>query len=117
MTDEQLSRRPAPRIEVLGEVQGEVMVYEPMTITDISRTGAQIETAVPLRINSLHDFRLVLGDRSIVVKGRIVHAHVCEVEDQTTVYRAGVEFVQPPTRVANAIAEFLDEIATRRTRG
>ena len=116
MTDDESPDRRAPRIEILGELQGEVMVYEPMTITDISRTGARIETTFPLRINSLHDFRLVLGDRSIVVKARIVHAHVCDVEDQTTVYRAGIEFIQPSTRVAEAIAEFVDEIVSRRSR-
>jgi hypothetical protein len=117
MTVEEASEGRAPRIEVLGEVEGAVMVYEPMTITDISRTGAQIETAVPLRIDSLHDFRLVLGDRSVVVKGRIAHARVSDVEGQATIYRAGVEFIQPPARVAEAIAAFLDEIVARRHRG
>jgi hypothetical protein len=114
MTDESPEGR-APRVEILGELQGEVMVYEPMTITDISRTGARIETTFPLRINSLHDFRLVLGSLSIIVKGRIVHAHVCDVEDQTTVYRAGIEFIQPSAPVAEAIAEFVDEIVRRRS--
>lgn len=117
MTAEEASEGRAPRIAVLGEVQGAVMVYEPMAITDISRTGAQIETAVPLRIDSLHDFRLVLGDRSVVVKGRIVRAHVSDVEGQATIYRAGVEFIQPPARVAEAIADFLDEIVARRHQG
>ncbi len=116
MTDDESPDRRAPRIEILGELQGEVMVYEPMTITDISRTGARIETTFPLRINSLHDFRLVLGGRSIVVKGRIVHERVCDVEDQTTVYRAGIEFIQPSERVAEAIAQFVDEIISRRSK-
>lgn len=115
MTDDDAAERRAPRIEILGELQGEVMVYEPMTITDISLTGAQIETTVPLRINSLHDFRLQLGHRSVVVKGRIAHAHVCDVEDQATIYRAGVEFVQPSARIAEAIAEFVDAIVAART--
>lgn len=116
MTDDEAPEARAPRIEILGELQGEVMVYEPMTVTDISRTGARIETAFPLRINSLHDFRLVLGDRSIIVKGRIVHAHVCDVENQTTIYLAGIEFIQPSARVAEAIVEFVDEIVCRRSR-
>jgi hypothetical protein len=114
MSDNEVEHRRAPRVEILGEVAGEVMVYEPMTITDISRTGAQIETAVPLRLNSLHDFRLQLGDRSIVVKGRIAHAHVSDVGDRTTLYRAGVEFVQPSARVAEAIREFVDAIVAGR---
>jgi hypothetical protein len=108
--------RRTQRIEILGELQGEVMVYEPMAITEISRAGAQIETEFPLHIDSLHDFRLVLGSRSIIVKGRIVHAHVCDVEDQATIYRAGIEFVQPSERIVEAIGEFMDEIVASRAR-
>jgi PilZ domain len=114
MADEKVENRRAPRIEILGELQGEVMVFEPMTITDISRTGAQVETTVPLRLNSLHDFRLQLGDRSLVVKGRIVHARISDVADQATLYRAGVEFVQPPDRITEAIREFVDAIVAGR---
>jgi hypothetical protein len=108
--------RRTQRIEILGELQGEVMVYEPMAITEISRAGAQIETSFPLQIDSLHDFRLVLGDRSLVVKARIVHAHVCDVEDHATIYRAGIEFVQPSERIIEAIGEFMDEIIASRAR-
>ena len=65
--------RDGERIEILGELHGEVMVFEPMAIREISRGGMQIETAFPLQPDSLHDFRLSLGDRSVVIKGRIVH--------------------------------------------
>jgi hypothetical protein len=108
--------RRTQRIEILGELTGEVMVYEPMAITEISRGGAQIETAFPLQIDSLHDFRLVLGDRSVVVKARIVHARVVEVEDRGTIYRAGIQFVEPSPRVVEAIAEFMDAIVAARAR-
>ena len=108
--------RRTQRIEILGELQGEVMVYEPVTISEISRAGAQIETSFPLQIDSLHEFRLILGARSVVVKCRIVHAHVCDVEDQATIFRAGVEFVQPSERIIEAIGEFMDEIVARRAR-
>jgi hypothetical protein len=108
--------RRTQRIEILGELQGEVMVYEPMAISEISRAGAQIETSFPLQIDSLHDFRLVLGTRSIVVKGRVVHAHVCDVDDQSTIFRAGIEFVQPSDRITDAIGEFMDEIVASRAR-
>jgi len=108
--------RRTQRIEILGELTGEVMVYEPMAITEISRGGAQVETQFPLQIDSLHDFRLVLGDRSIVVKARIVHARVVEVEDRATIYRAGIEFVQPSERIVEAIGEFMDAIVASRAR-
>jgi hypothetical protein len=108
--------RRTHRIEILGELQGEVMVYEPMAITEISRAGAQIETSYPLQIDSLHDFRLVLGERSVVVKARIVHARVVEVEDRATIYRAGIQFVAPSERIIEAIGDFMDEIVAGRAR-
>jgi len=100
--------RKAERIEILGELSGEVMVFQPMAITQISCAGAQIETKFALQLDSLHDFRLILCDRSVVVKGRIVHARVAEVEDAGLVYRAGIEFVEPSEHVHQAIAEFME---------
>ena len=78
-TDE---KRDAERFRILGQLQGEVMVFQPMAIREISRGGAQIETAFPLHLDSLHDFRLTLGDRSVVVKGRVVHCHISDVDQE-----------------------------------
>ena len=72
-----------------GHLRGEVMVFQPMTILDISNGGAQIETAFPLQLDSLHEFRLSLGDRSVVVKGRIAHCHVGELEEERVVLQDG----------------------------
>jgi hypothetical protein len=85
-----------------------------MTIADISHTGAQIETAFPLQLDSLHDFRLSLGDRSVVVKGRIAHCQVGDLRDGVAVYRTGVEFVEPSEPVRHAIAEFVDALRVSR---
>ena len=111
------ARRRTERIEILGEPRGEVMVYQPMIITDVSRGGAQVETAFPLQIDSLHDFRFALGDRSIVVKGRVAHAHVSNVENEATSYRSGIEFVEPSERIVEAIGKFMDEVAAAKGRG
>jgi len=116
MIDDDSTTRRTQRIEILGEPRGEVMVYEPIVLTEISRAGAQIETSFPLRINSLHDFRLILGARSIVVKGRVVHAHVRNAEDNSAVYRAGIEFVQPEERIIEAIGQYMDAIVAGRAR-
>ena len=56
------------------------------------------------------DFRLTLGDRSVVVKGRVVHSSISDVEQELITYRSGIEFVDPPDRVFSAIAEFVDAI-------
>ncbi len=95
-----------------GQVTGEVMVFQPMTILDISHGGAQIETPFPLQLDSLHDFRLSLAGRSVVVKGRIAHCHVGELTESAALYRTGVEFIEPSEHARNAIATFVRAIQT-----
>ena len=71
MPDSHDQKRERERIEILGELHGEVMVFQPVAVKEISVGGAQLDTNFPLQLNSLHDFRLTLGDRSVVVKGRV----------------------------------------------
>ena len=90
------------------------MVFQPMAIKEISRGGAQVETGFPLHLDSLHEFRLTLGDRSVVVKGRVVHCSISDVDQELVLYRSGIEFVEPSERVAGCIAEFIDAVETGR---
>ena len=110
MGDPADKKRDAERFQILGQLKGEVMVLQPMAIREISRNGAQIETAFPLHLDSLHDFRLTLGDGSVVVKGRVAHCHISDVDQELVVYRSGVEFIAMSERVSDAIAEFIDAI-------
>jgi hypothetical protein len=101
------NKRDRERVPLEGQVRGEVMVFHPMTILDISVGGVQIETAFALQLDSLHDFRLSLGDRSVVVKGRVAHCHIGELTDDAAHYRTGIEFVELSDHVSNAISDFL----------
>jgi hypothetical protein len=107
-------KRDTHRLQILGDLRGEVTVFQPMGIKEISRGGAQVETAFPLQLDSLHDFRLTLGDRSIVVKGRVVHCSITDVEQEQVLYRSGIEFIEPAERVAAAISSFIDAVETGR---
>jgi hypothetical protein len=107
-------KRDRERVEILGELRGEVMVYQPMAIKEISRGGAQIETGFPLTLDSLHDFRLTLGDRSLVVKGRVVHCSITDVDQDVVVYRSGIEFVEPSERITGVITDFMQAITDGR---
>ncbi len=111
MVDE---RRESPRIPILGELRGEIMVFQPMAITEVSAGGAQIETAFPLQLDSLHDIRLTLGSRSVVVKGRVVHCRISDVEGERVVYRSGVEFVELSEHARLAIGAFVDALRASR---
>ena len=107
-------KRDTERIEILGELHGEVMVFQPMNIKEISHGGAQVETAFPLHLDSLHDFRLTLGDRSIIIKARVAHCSISDVEQEGVIYRTGLEFIEPAERVASVIRDFIDAIKTGR---
>ena len=104
------SHRDSERVPILGPLQGEVKVYHPMAIRQISGGGALIEIGVSLQLNSLHDFKLTLGDRSVVVKARVVHSHIGTVATSGVVYLTGVEFVDLSEPVARAIEGFIAAI-------
>lgn len=103
------NKRDSERIELLGGLTGEVMVFQPMLIKQISKGGMQVETGFPLQLDSLHDFRLTLPKgRSVVVKGRVAHSRISDVDQDVVRYRSGVEFIEPSERVAAVIAEFIE---------
>jgi len=108
-------KRENERVLILGELQGEVMVFEPMLIKEVGVGGATVETRFPLHLNSLHDVRLTLGDRSLVIKGRIVHSRISDVDQDIVTYRTGLEFVEPSERVVAAIEEFLETVKATRS--
>jgi hypothetical protein len=108
-------KRDAERVPILGELQGEMMVFQPMLVKDISLGGATVETRFPLHLNSLHDLRLSLGSKSIVVKGRVVHSRISDVDQDIVTYRSGMEFVEPSERVTSVVAEYLDTVKIDRS--
>jgi hypothetical protein len=104
-------KRDSDRVELLGALQGEVMVFQPATVCQLSHGGMQVETGFPLQLDSLHDFRLRLGENSVVVKGRVAHSRISDVDQDVVLYRTGVEFVALSEHVATAISGFVDELA------
>jgi len=112
MTDD---KRQAERMPMLGELHGEVMVFQPILVRDISRSGVTVETRFPLQIDSLHDVRLTLAGKSVVVKGRVVHSHISDVDQDIVVYRTGLEFVEPSSAVHGAISDFIETVKANRS--
>jgi len=101
------NRRKSHRVQGHPALHGEVAVIESTSVSQLSRDGMLVETRSPLRIESLHDFRFALGGRTVVTKGRVVHCHVSDVEEDGVRYRVGVEFVVPSEHVVRAIDAFL----------
>src|SRR4026209_1124498 len=105
MTD---NKRDTERIELLGALQGDVMVYQPTMVRQISEGGMQVATTYPLQLDSLHDFRLSLVDRSIVVKRRVAHSRISDVDQDAVPYLSGVEFIEPSERLTTVISDFIE---------
>jgi hypothetical protein len=110
-------KRQAERIEMLGDLPGAATVAQPIAIKELSRTGALIESSFPLQIDSLHQFRLTLGERTVVVRGRIAHCRINEVEQDRVIYAAGVDFVDLSPGAAETLAGFLDGVKSGRQAG
>ncbi|HVL66014.1 MAG TPA: PilZ domain-containing protein [Vicinamibacterales bacterium] len=100
-------KRTVERIPLPSQIAGEVTVFQPMTILDMSERGVQVELGFPLLNDSLHDFRLSLNERSVVVKGRVVYCQIGELREGVVRYRSGVEFIEPSPHALAAIREFV----------
>jgi hypothetical protein len=108
-------KRDTQRIPILGDLQGEIMVLEPLQVKDLGPGGASIETTFPLALDSLHELRLNLSGTSVVVKGRVVHARISDVHQEIVTYWSGIEFVEPSNHVRTVIADFLQSVQASRS--
>jgi PilZ domain len=112
MTDNSVStgQRDSERVPILGTLQGEVKVYQPISVHQVSTGGMQVETSFPLHLDSLYDFRLTLRDYSIIVKGRVAHSRIIDVDQDIVMYRSGIEFIEPSAPVQDTISALIDEL-------
>lgn len=110
-----VEKRHGERMRLDGHLKGEVMVFQPMTILDISSAGLQIQTAFPLQFDSQHAFRMALGYRSVIVTGHVAYCHISELTDTAAVYRSGIRFVELPPAATAAIADFVSAIRSARS--
>ena len=100
-------KREAERVPITGQVTGEVTVFQPMTIVNMSEKGMAIESSSALHNDSLHDFRLSLNERSVIVKGRIAYCQIGDLRDGGVLYKCGIEFIQIAPHVQAAINDFV----------
>ncbi len=107
-------RRDSDRVKIPGDLECEVLVYQPMTLTEISLGGALVETAFPLPLDSSHDLRLPIGSTSVIVSARVVHSHISRIGGGHVTYQSGIEFVAPSGAVVDAITALLVQLGASR---
>jgi c-di-GMP-binding flagellar brake protein YcgR len=111
MSDE---RRRESRLRILGTLQGDVTIVQPVRIIDISAGGASVEIERALALESLHDFRLNLGERSAIVKARVAYCRISDIWPDHVMYRAGLEFVEVSPHARDAIATYITDTTVAR---
>ena len=103
MPNDPVDRRQDTRPAV-GGLPGDITVTETLRVRDLSPSGAMVETTVPLELKSLHDVRLDLGSRIVIVKGRVTHSSRASGD---RVFVSGLEFVELSLTIREVIAQFL----------
>jgi hypothetical protein len=50
----------------------------------------------------------------VVVKGRVAHCRISDVDQDIVMYLAGIEFIEPSERVHSVILDFMEAIKAGR---
>jgi PilZ domain len=105
-------RRRAPRIEIVGQVQGHVdAAGRPVVIRDIGFGGFSVESREPFQIGSVHDFRLTLEDGpSALVRARAVYGRAEPTGAHTTGFELLTEQPQGRGPALDAIIDRLTSV-------
>jgi hypothetical protein len=100
MDDELIERRSEPRrsAEALGMPQATLRPGCPVDVVDLSSQGIQVQSARPLRPDSLVLARVVVGEQSVTIRAVVLRCVVWAVDPETVTYRAGLRFEElcPP---------------------
>ena len=94
-------RRRSQRLQIFGTLHGHLVALDaPITVTEISLGGLGFETPIEFPIGIVHEFRLTLGDDSLVaVKGRVMHSRRLSAAGAPASFAVGVQFIDDDVEV------------------
>jgi len=108
------SRRRGPRIEVLGQLHGQLVPMElPMLVRNLGAGGFGIESSIAFPIGSVEKFRFTtVGGVGVVVDAEVKYCQPIRTDDGDERYRVGLSFVHEPGGVTIRAIELLLNAAT-----
>jgi hypothetical protein len=108
------SRRKGPRIEVLGQLHGQLVPIEiPILLRNLGAGGFAIESSVPFAPRAVHRFRFTtVSGVAVVVTAEVRHTQTIVVPDGSTRHRTGLAFVHEPGGITVRAIEMLLNAAT-----
>jgi hypothetical protein len=100
-------RRRGARVDLLAELQGHVVTLdEAIAVRQVSPGGLTIETTAPLSPRVTHDFRVVVDDRTAIVRARLAHSRV-QMQGDAVSFVSGLEFVEPSQEALEILADIV----------
>jgi hypothetical protein len=96
-------RRSKPRFEIVGDLWGSVDVSSSLSVVNLGRGGALLESPVPLVLESVHSVVAVTEEESHKVTLRVRHSTGDERQGRRR-FLIGVEFLD----VSPALDAFLE---------
>ena len=108
-----IERRRAPRVEVLGQIHGEIVSMDvPMKVREVSLGGLSFGSPVSFPEGAVHDFRLTLGDNTeVLLRGRVVRTHEKIDADASRLFITGVQFIEDePGDEGSPVSSLIEKI-------
>jgi PilZ domain len=108
-------RRRTPRIEILGQLYGEIVsVRTPITVREIGLGGFSVDTALALPVGAVHAFRLTPTEGApVIVRARVVYSRAHEPAQDGTGYTSGLQFVDDSGHHSRrSVASLIDQVTS-----
>ena len=98
MPEPDVTPRRFPRLNVLGNIIGEVSLLHDVAVLDLSEAGACLEHAGRFTLGATCFLRLPAPEGELVLKARVVHSAASRTVpgmagEPTLLFQSGVEFV------------------------
>jgi hypothetical protein len=110
------SRRLNPRVEVLGQLYGQLVTWQvPLVIRDVSEGGFSVESEVAFPEGSTHLFRFTTGgSRTLFLNGRCVYSRQVDPRQpgEVSKFVTGFEFVRDLAATDESIGVLLDAVTS-----
>ena len=99
-------RRSELRFEIIGQLWGSLETVEHLSLRNLGRGGALVESRRPLTSDTIHGVRLLLGEEPRDVQVRVCHVTPVRVPGGEH-YLIGLEFVEPGSQALEQIDRVL----------
>ena len=105
-------RRRAPRVEVIGRLQGHVVALDlPVIVREISLGGMSLETPFAFPVGDLQHFVLTLGDGSTMsLAGRVAYCRSVSGAEDAPAFRTGIQFEDDAPEEPAAVGDLLERL-------